>query len=90
VPTWKTDKLYCFDDLVVRPDFPQWRVATVNGVKPDSIRHLDLRELTCKGCTVYTSTVERPFWKHLAFDNNIIESLTPRNTPKLVFAEKNH
>jgi len=90
VPTWKTDKLYCFDDLVVRPDFPQWRVATVNGVKPDSIRHLDLRELMCKGCTVYTSTVERPYWKHLAFDNNIIESLAPRNTPKLVFAEKNH
>jgi hypothetical protein len=82
--TWKTDRLYSFEDLKIDKDYRQWRVIKHNNVQPDSIQHISLQDLDCEGNTVYVSTVHKKYWEHLKGRNNIIDAWSARDKPCLI------
>lgn len=87
---WKVQRLYSFYDFNPPPYQEQggnpkhWRRIKLNGVRPNSIQHIALQGLMCKGDTIYVSTVHKNYWKHLEADNNIIDAWTIRDKPRLV------
>lgn len=87
---WKLDRLYNFNGLKVGDDYKQWRVIKPNGVKPDSIQHKSLQDIECSYRTVYVSTIHRKYWEHLVPDNDIIDSWTERDTPRLILNDSSN
>jgi hypothetical protein len=89
VERWKLERLCPGITMIHSQDYlPQWddpkhwRRTIWNYVVPDSIE-LDSLE-NAEGDTVYVSTVDMKYWKHLAGKCNIIDSFTERDKPKLI------
>jgi len=58
-----------------------WRKVKSNEVIPNSIIHKNIEDLNCENHTVYVSSINRRFWRHLESRNNIIDSWTKRDFP---------
>lgn len=82
---WKIEKIWKDVCKVhhMTPNHNQWRFVWSNNVCPNKIIHKDIKNLKISNCTVYTSTIEEKYWEHLKENNNIIESITKRDTPRL-------
>lgn len=65
-------------------NYKQWRRVFNIGKYPYKIMHKDIKDLDIEETTVYTSTIEKKYWEHLSRKNNIIESVTERDRPRLV------
>jgi len=87
VDTDKLDRIYKFKPILQDKKNwkPHWRKVKMNGVKPDSIQHINLDDLEVRNYTVYVSTVDRKHWKHLEKENVILEAFTePRDRIKIL------